>query len=237
MTAGRPIGVLTGLASEVKLATDLALKLGPTYQAPRVLCAAADAGRAAAMAEDLCRQAVGAVLSFGIAGGLEPQLDPGSVVLAQSIVGPDGTALLCDTAWHDRVMRAAAAADLVLHSTRLAGVEEALTSPGEKQDLRRASGAAAVDMESLALARAATAAGLPFLALRAVADPARRGLPSAALAPLRNDGQPQARLVAARLAVRPWQLPGLIRLAFDARRAERALAALSPLAPALFGGF
>ena len=143
----------------------------------------------------------------------------------------------CDTAWHDRVMEAAAAAGLAVHSARLAGAEKALTRSDEKQSLRTASDAAAVDMESLALARVAASAGLPFLALRAVADPAGRGLPSAALAPLRHDGQPQPLLVAARLALSPWQLPALIRLAYDARAAERALAALTPLVPALFGGF
>ena len=105
-----------------------------------------------------------------------------------------------------------------------------------KKDLFTASGAAAVDMESLALARAASAAGLPFLALRAVADPAQRGLPSAALAPLTSDGRPQPHLVAGRLALRPWELPALMRLASDARRAERSLAKLPSLTQELFGG-
>ena len=45
-------------------------------------------------------------------------------------------------------------------------------------------GALAVDLESAVVARAAAAAGIPFLVLRAIADPATRHLPPARL----NDG-------------------------------------------------
>jgi adenosylhomocysteine nucleosidase len=64
---------------------------------------------------------------------------------------------------------------------------------------------------------------LPFAVLRAVCDPAQRGLPPAALATLDAGGGIRFARVLGSVAARPWQIPALLRLALDAALARRAL--------------
>ncbi len=99
--------------------------------------------------------------------------------------------------------------------------------------LHARTGAVAVDLESAVVALAAAEAGLPFLVLRAIADPAERGLPAAARIRLKPDGAPDLGKILASLLVGPGQIGALIRLADDTRRAlrtlSRAIAAARPL--------
>ena len=81
----------------------------------------------------------------------------------------------------------------------------------------------AVDLESAALARAAGAAGVPFLALRAVTDTTRHRLPDFERMAGASGGLSPGR-VAAHVVVHPLDLPRLLRLGPAAARAGRALA-------------
>ena len=105
----------------------------------------------------------------------------------------------------------------------IAGVETPLASVAAKAALYAATGAAAVDMESAAVARAAARHGLPFAILRAIADPAQRPLPLAALVAMRADGGVALGAVLGALAQNPGQLPDLVRLGLDSRRGFSSL--------------
>ena len=83
--------------------------------------------------------------------------------------------------------------------------------------------AAAVDLESGAVARIAATHGMPFAVLRAICDPAERALPPAALAALDARGVIGSWRVIASLAAQPGQLPALLALAADAAAARRSL--------------
>jgi hopanoid-associated phosphorylase len=185
----------------------------------QVHCSGADSRRARDWAQTLAAAGARGLLSFGIAGGLEPGLCPGALVLAEAVVRPDGRIMATDAAW----TRRAAAALPGIRTGRIAGSDRAVASVADKQRLRILTGALAVDMESHALAAVAESAGLPLLVLRAVADPAERALPAPALVGIAADGSPRPLAVALRLLPAPWHLPGLIRLARDS---EAALAAL-----------
>jgi hypothetical protein len=105
----------------------------------------------------------------------------------------------------------------------IAGVDAPLADAAGKTALFATTGAAAVDMESAIVGRAAQRHGLPFAILRVIADPAHRPLPSAALVAMRADGEVDLAAVLGALAKDPGQLPALIRLAFDARAAFSTL--------------
>jgi hypothetical protein len=98
-----------------------------------------------------------------------------------------------------------------------------LTGADDKAALHRSSGALAVDMESHIAGAIAAAQGLPFAVCRAIVDPARRTLPSAATAGLRDDGSTAIGPILRELLKQPSQLGALLRVATDARAARTAL--------------
>src|SRR5581483_5151670 len=135
-----------------------------------------------------------------------------------------GEGFWVDLDWHARLVAAARGAGLALLAVGgiLAGDAIAATADA-KARLHRDSGAIAIDLESHRVAVAAQRARVPFVILRAVADPAERDLPAAALAPLSRSGRPQALRIAASLARKPGQLAALRQLRRDAQAALAAL--------------
>ena len=169
---------------------------------------------AAAAAQRLVERGVSGLVSFGLAGGLDPALVPGTV-LAPAIVLLDAERWDADGAL---LLRLGGATPGALH-----GGGEVVASAAAKAALFARTGAVAVDLESAAVARAARRHGLPFAALRAVCDGAARDLPRAALVALDGAGRIGGLRVAWAAASRPWELADLIRLGGDAARARHAL--------------
>jgi adenosylhomocysteine nucleosidase len=211
---------VTGLAAEARIARRAGLAAS---------AAGGDAGRTKAAIALLIADGASALVSFGICGGLDPALEPGALLLPQAVRDEAGARLAVDAAWRGRVAAALSALGIAVAAGDLLGADAIVATPARKAALHGA-GAVAADLESHLVARAAAQAKLPFLALRAVADPASRALPSAALIELDSRGQPVLGAVLGSLARRPGQLPGLLRVALDTRR---ALAALRRAAPVL----
>jgi adenosylhomocysteine nucleosidase len=205
------LGIIVGLASEARLAAGLG----------HVFCSAARPDQARTGALQLIAQGCDAILSFGIGGGLDPELSPGSLVIAEAVICPDGGLHATDRPWRDRLYSSLAPLEPIIGV--VAGSDQALSGPAAKHLLRQKTGAILVDMESQAVAKAAAAHGLPFMVLRAIADPAMRGLPQSALVGLDEAGNPRIGAVLAKLLSRPWELPALIRLGLDSRAAHAQL--------------
>ncbi|OYD80864.1 hypothetical protein [Azospirillum brasilense] len=215
--------ILTGMALESRLARRTGLP---------AVCATGDAAAAVAVHRLLEGGACG-IVSFGIAGGLAPGLRPGSLVLATAVVDEDGAVYEACQPWHDRLRHALPQA----RPAAVAGARIPAATVGDKARLRALTGAVAVDLESLAVARACQAWGRPFAVLRAVADPAWRALPTAAVAGLDGEGRIAPGAVLARLVADPRQLVALGRLAWDLGRALAALRTAAQAFPAdLLGG-
>jgi hopanoid-associated phosphorylase len=158
------------------------------------------------------------LISFGIAGALQPGLKPGMCVVGTAVLS-EGQNFAADGAWTDRLSAALPKArrETVFGSSRAVGEVDAKTA------LYRATGAAAVDMESHVVARIATAHGLPFAILRVIADSAEQRLPPAAVNGMKSDGTPDIVAVLKSLGYEPGQLPDLMRTAFAARHAMAEL--------------
>lgn len=209
-----PVIAVAGMAFEARIAQ------GPGIDA--VYAARADLLRTA-LAQALARGASG-VISFGTAGGLAEGLPAGTLIVADAIDGPFGR-VTTDSAWNARIVALLDESGLGARLRRgvLAAVGAAVTGIDEKRALNRASGALAVDMESHIAAAMAGEQGLPFVACRAVVDPAWRALPPAATAGLRDDGTTALLPILSSLARAPGQLGPMLRLACDARAARGAL--------------
>jgi adenosylhomocysteine nucleosidase len=113
------------------------------------------AGAAAGFARE--SQPLGAMVSFGFCGALDPALEPGDVFVASEVLG-SGTALL------PRTNRAYRTGSLV-------SIDHVAVNAAEKAELAR-TGAAAVDMEAGILAARAHEWKVPFFCIRAVTDTA-----------------------------------------------------------------
>ena len=174
------------------------------------------------------------VISFGIAGGLDPALQPGAIVLASAIVTDD--ARLDVHAGLNVALRAQfAARNINITNAAIAGVDAAVMNTADKADLRARTHASAADMESHVAALWAQNYGLPFAAIRVVSDPAHRALPPLAATALKPDGTVDLPRVLRGLARQPGQIGALIHAGRDAKIAFAALGRCGGLAGPLFG--
>ncbi|WP_375456974.1 phosphorylase [uncultured Methylobacterium sp.] len=208
-----PVLAVTGLAREARLAAGPGVEVvgaGGSPERLRALLAARPAPG--------CR----AVVSFGIAGGLDPALAPGAVVIGTAIVTETGRHE-ADAAIRGAVLAALAAAGLRGRAADIVGVEAAVLSRAAKAELRARTGAAAVDMESHVAAAYAARHGLPFAAIRAVCDPADRALPAFAAHALKPNGEPDLLAVLAALARGQARIGELVGLARDSAAAFKGL--------------
>lgn len=214
-TLSQPLPVLavTGLAKEARLAA------GPGVTA---IGAGGDPARLRALLAQRTEPGCRAVVSIGIAGGLDPDLLPGDVLVATSIVTPSGRHA-ADPAIVEAMRRALDGSGLRMRSAVLAGVDAAVLTVAHKAALRRATGAAGVDMESHVAAAFAERHGLPFAALRIVCDPAARAIPAFAAKALKPNGEPDIRAVLSAVARDPSQIRPLVHLARDSGTAFASL--------------
>ena len=199
------IGFVVGLSAEAKLLRPFGIQVGIGGGFP------AGAARAA---EKLVADGAIALVSFGLAGGLNPALPPGALLVPQSVID-DGAIYACDPSLIGWL--GGANATFVMSAKLVAETQ------ADKNSLFEATRAEAIDLESGAVARIAAGAKIPFAVLRAVADPARRNLPPAALIALNGAGEIGFLSVLASVLKQPVQIPALIALAQDAAKARKAL--------------
>ena len=199
------LGIIVGLKAEARIARRL--------RVPVAIGGGTQAGARAA-AQSLLSQGATALLSFGFAGGLDPSLPAGTIIVPSAVVTETGR-------YSTDPHLAAALGTPTAHL--LFAAAHPIASPRDKQHLHAATGCAAADMESGAVAEAATAAGVPFAALRAICDPAERMLPPAALIALDARGAIGLRRIAVSVLRDPVQMASLLAVARDAGRARRAL--------------
>lgn len=216
-------GVITGLLSEAECLTEL-----PADRRPAVKCAGIGAERARKAARTLLSEGCDGLVSFGVAGGLDPALAPGSVVIADGVTAPDGGRIATDTAWAEGLVHAIGGGRAVTRAP-IAGSDTILASAASKRELRDSTGAAAVDMESHGIGDVAAAAGIPFLAVRAIADPAARAIPPWVLDGVTEDGGLRPAAVIAPLLARPWMIWALIGLARENGKALGSLRRVASL--------
>ncbi|GLS47095.1 phosphorylase [Methylobacterium brachythecii] len=164
-----------------------------------------------------------AVISFGIAGGLDPALVPGDVVVSTAVVAGDGRRLPCDPGIAEAHARRLSGLGRRVVARDVAGVEAAIMTVEAKAALGARTGAAVVDMESHVAADYAAQRGLPFAILRVVCDPAERALPAFAASALKPNGDPDIAAVLAALLRREARIGELVRLARDSGEAFKSL--------------
>ena len=208
----RPILIVTGLAQEARIAA------GPGMT---VICSSSDPQQLRALLTVFDPATIRGVISFGVAGGLDPTLKSGDVVVATEVLAGDdrwlagfsfGEDLIASVGLGRRVVRGL-----------LAGAEEVVSASHVKAALHSETGAAAVDMESHIAAHYAARARLPFAALRVISDPASRALPALAASVIKPNGDIDLRKVVHGIVRDPLALLDLVSTGLDFNRALRSL--------------
>ena len=200
----------TGLEAEAKIARRAGLS---------AVIGAGDHRRTVKVVEEAA-SAAECLVSFGIAGALKPGLRAGDIILSTEVVDDDRRWLSSDSL---RSRLSGLVEEIGAIEGPVLGAQMVVATKADKRRAWRETGAIAVDLESVVVARAAAALGIPFVVLRAIADPAVRELPPAALVPLNGNGTPAIGQVLASVLMRPRQLPTLLTVAREARQALQAL--------------
>jgi hopanoid-associated phosphorylase len=213
ITDPRPVLIVTGLVQEAKIAA------GPGMT---VICSSSDPVQLRSLLADFDPASIRGVISFGVAGGLDPDLKSGAVVVATEVVAGNSRWSASEVLSDELIAGAGVGRQKVFRGG-LVGVEKVVTGQAGKAALRSEFGAAAVDMESHIAAEFAAMAGLPFAALRVVSDPAHRALPEIATTAIKPNGDVDLRKVLRGIARNPLVIRALVSTGRDFNRALRSL--------------
>jgi adenosylhomocysteine nucleosidase len=170
------------------------------------------------------------IISFGVAGGLAPDLRPGDWIVASQVIDAQ-TSRPADPVWSRNLLE-------IIPEVRygaVIGVPAPVADPRAKHDLHARTGAIAVDMESHIVAEFAAGHGMSFAVARVIVDPAHRRVPDAALIALRPNGGTNVAAILREVLAKPAQVLPLLRIAGDALAARSALLRLRRLIGPGFG--
>ena len=172
-------GIAVALAAELRSLTTQVITPGTCTRLPGgALVALSGVGpeRARRAALQLLEAGATALVSWGVAAGLDPQLGAGSLLLPERVIGLDGSSYPVTASWRAE-LRGRVPPHIAARTGSLVEASDLLKSVQEKRALFERYGACAADMESAALARVAAERGLPFVVLRVVADAAASRVP------------------------------------------------------------
>lgn len=211
--------VVVGISKEAELARGKNIN---------VVISGADPSRLQQALKSLNPEKVRAIISYGVAGGLDPEYRPGDVIVPRAVV-MGGKRWETDAFLSSQFAGQIVGQNIVVHDGVLVGSNEVIMNPKAKKDIHDQTGAAAVDMESHIAAQYAEDVGVPFAVVRVISDPAERTLPSVTRNSIKPNGDIRIFRIIGKLLYHPWQLPDLIRagkdssLAFDILEKCRSL--------------
>lgn len=190
---------------------------------------------ARAMAALLAPGPVPVVVEAGLAGGLEPALRRGDVIVCRSVVRAGSSERWeLDRALAGRALSALSRAGVAAREVEVVETPRIVARAGDKRALHESTRAVAVSMETAAIAGAST--GTPHLAIRVIFDTVDEDLVLTDEL-IDGEGRVRAGALARTLARRPTTTVALVRSGIRARAALGALGrAVAAVWPALASG-
>lgn len=156
---------------------------------------------------------VDGVLVLGVAGGVDPELETGDLLIANRYALQNGAALRAGQAiYPDPVMlRSGQQAALDLSVPVFDGgsltVDHLVGQPQEREELRTQYQICSVNMEDYRAAEAARETGVPFLSVRVVLDTANQSLPGYLPGLAKSPYK-----VITNVLLMPWRIPTMLNL-------------------------
>jgi adenosylhomocysteine nucleosidase len=226
------VGVVAALPDEARCLTSVRVRAAAPFvvNADVLLCVSGIGAAAARSAsEALLAAGAEALVSWGVAAGLNAAAAPGTLVLADRVAGLASKQLEpkefeSTKSWADRLAESLPPTIRVLRGP-IGATDRVLSTRGDKL-LAGSTGAVAADMETAAVAQVADDAGVPWIAIRAVSDATDAGLPESVARAIDEAGRVRLGRLAAGLLRRPGDLKQLPRLASGFAAALRTLRAV-----------
>ncbi len=156
------------------------------------------------------------LISAGLAGSLVPDLKVGVTIFPATVIDSQ------DGSRHETTTPNSPVGNTALGRTILVTCP-AIVTAAQKLQLAKSYGAHAVDMEAAAVARAAQAYNLPFLAVKAISDEVDFELPE--MQQFIRAGKFETARFLLHMAFRPWRWLRVFRLARNAQIASENLCA------------
>jgi adenosylhomocysteine nucleosidase len=157
---------------------------------------------------------IAAALSLGVAGGLSPLVLTGDLIVGDRVIlqhNSGQTSFPCNSGLQETALTALKRLGNRHWLGPILTVDHILTME-EKRILAAGSEALAVDMESAAIASAASACSIPFLAIRGILDPVHEDLAVGFDQFLDAEGEPHLPRLTRYLLMHPFTLPYLVGL-------------------------
>lgn len=177
----------------------------------------------------LIKHGAEALVSWGVAGGINEELHSGDLLIANKVITSGGE-FQCQPRWQEQLLVELTSTDFRVFNSSLYSGDRMVASRKDKRRLCEKSGADAVDMESAAIAELAQKMELDFIVLRAIADEAVTSLPPAVTRHTTMLGRPRPIRFAFSLLLRPSQISSLLILG---RAYKKALTTLQTITPDL----
>ena len=221
-------GIVVALPEELTTLTPKKIDKGDChFVAEKLMVAYSGAGskNARSAAKLLVTKGATRLISWGCAAALSGTLKPGDLVLADELIDVEGgrDAKCCVSSdWHSYA-KERLEKFLAVHCGRLAESTRIVSTRTEKKQLYVLTGAVALDMESVAIAKVARQYKIPFLVIRAIVDPVDMSLPQAISYSLNDQGEVVLGKLLFFLFLHPTELPGLIKLGMYFNAAKKTL--------------
>lgn len=218
-------GIVVALPEEISTLTAKKIDKGNClFIADKILVAYSGTGpkNAQTAAELLVSKGVTQLISWGCAAALSSLLKPGDLTLAETLIDAECTQIDINSPWYNNTKNLLSEF-IVVHTGHLAESKSLVSSSKDKKQLQSKTGAIALDMESIAIAKVAKQYKLSFLAIRAIADPVTMNLPKAVNHSLNDQGEILLGKLLLFIVLHPAELPGLIKLALHFHAARKTL--------------
>ena len=221
------IGIISALIPEAACLTDLPLTPDSIFRIQDNLSlyvCGMGAERAAVAARTMIEAGMDVLVSWGTAGALAPNLNPGDLLVPETILAFDGHVYRTAKHWRTAVLNRLKDFPGDIYLGQLADSMRVLTTADEKTDVAtQIKTAMAVDMESAAIAEVAGEYEKPLIVIRIISDSRGMIIPEIALRISDSYGRVRIKNLCLQLITRPLQIPELLALARGYRRASATM--------------
>lgn len=173
-------------------------------------------------AETLIAKGCCKLISWGCAAALNNTLKAGDLCLPKIIIAENQQRYPIHSDWQQHTEKLLAELQPICSDPLSESSSIVSTSTGKKA-LRDTFGSVALDMESAAIAKIAQKANIPYLVIRAIADPADMNMPDAINYALNDGGTVDMKKLIVYLLTHPYEIPGVIKLGVAFRSARKKL--------------